>query len=98
MLGEIYLALPERPSGLVIINDHSAAAFIGALWKQQVRVPEEVSVVGHDDSELARCFPIPITSISGSIQATASAVVDLVTSRLEGRYSGPPREVVVRKT
>jgi DNA-binding LacI/PurR family transcriptional regulator len=60
-------------------------------------VPEEVSVVGHDDSELARCFPIPITSISGSIQATASAVVDLVTSRLEGRYSGPPREVVVQK-
>jgi LacI family transcriptional regulator len=97
LLGEIFLALPEHPSGLVIIDDHSVAGFIGALWKKQLQVPQEVSVIGHDDSDLAEYFPVPITTISGSIQSTATAVVDLVVSRLERSYSGPPREVVVQK-
>jgi LacI family transcriptional regulator len=97
MLGELYGALPHRPTALVIVNDRAVAGFIGALWRQKIGVPHDVSVVGHDNSDLAVYFPIPMTSISSGVEETAEAVVELAASRLEGAYSGPSREVIVRK-
>jgi hypothetical protein len=38
-----------------------------------------------------------MTSISSGVEETAEAVVELAASRLEGAYSGPSREVIVRK-
>jgi DNA-binding LacI/PurR family transcriptional regulator len=94
-LAERVLRLQKRPTALCIVNDRAAAGFIGAAWRAGLRVPQEVSVVGHDDLEMAAWFPIPITTVSSNIGTIAEQVVELTTSRIEGRYQGPPREVVV---
>ena len=92
-----FLALPasNRPTGAVIVNDLSALTFIGALQKAGVRVPDDVSVVGHDDRPIARHAVPALSSAAHPVEELGQSVVRLLRERLDG-YDGAPREIVVR--
>jgi DNA-binding LacI/PurR family transcriptional regulator len=94
-LAEIFHGLSERPTALCIVGDYTVAGFIGRLWQLGVHVPDEVSVVGHDDLPIAPWFPVPLTTLTSGVPQIAGAVVELVMSRIDGRYSGPAREVKI---
>lgn len=91
-----FLALRERPTAMCIVNDHAAAAFTSEVMRAGVRVPDDLSIVGHDDAFIARCAPVPLTTVSHPIDALAEAVVEMLESRLKGQYTGPPRQQFVR--
>jgi len=92
-----FLALPKRnrPTGAVIVNDHSALTFIAALSRAGVRVPNEVSVVGHDDRPLSRYAAPALSSAAHPVEAIGNGVVELLKARLEG-FDGPPQERVIK--
>lgn len=93
-LAEAYLAWPQKPTGLCIVNDVSASTFVTALAQNGVRVPDDISVVGFDDAPAARYAWVPLTSVSYPLEAIGRHVVDFTQSRLKG-YDGPPRKLVV---
>lgn len=94
---EQFLAMParNRPSAIVIINDHSALTFMLALQRAGLSVPEDISLVGHDNASIAAYAPTPLTSVTHPTQAIADAVVELLLSRLGG-FQGEAREIIVR--
>ena len=47
------LSLPERPTALCVWSDHYALPVIHELRSNGVRVPEDMSVAGHDGSDVA---------------------------------------------
>lgn len=94
-LAEKFLALNPRPTALCIVNDYAALAFMVEVMRAGVRVPEDVSLVGHDDQAVARYCPVPLSSVSQPAEEIATNVFDLLSSRLEGE-SAPPRRVEVR--
>ncbi|WP_027188702.1 LacI family DNA-binding transcriptional regulator [Desulfovibrio cuneatus] len=47
------LALPQRPSAVLCNNDLQAVGAISAIKKAGLRVPEDISIFGFDDIELA---------------------------------------------
>jgi LacI family transcriptional regulator len=92
-----FMALPERPTGICIVNDGVAAAFVNEIRRFGLRVPQDVSVVGHDDLPIARAGgPIRLTTVSHPVEAIATQVVEFLHSRLEGQYDGPARRVALR--
>ena len=91
-----FLQLSDRPTGMCIINDYSAMAFLVEVMRAGVRVPEDVSIVSHDNQPVAAYCVVPLTSVSHPVTTIVDAVIELVVSRLEGRYDGEPRQVVVR--
>jgi LacI family transcriptional regulator/LacI family purine nucleotide synthesis repressor len=97
-LAEKYLALPakSRPTGICIINDTSASSFINHVTRSGVRVPQDVSVVGHDDTSVAKHCLVPLTTISHSVDDVTNHIMQLLLSRMEDNYDGPPRKIVVR--
>ncbi|SEG81916.1 transcriptional regulator, LacI family [Actinacidiphila yanglinensis] len=50
-------------TGVACGNDLLALGVVGGLLRQGVRVPEDVSVVGFDDIEMAEQNPLPLTTI-----------------------------------
>jgi LacI family transcriptional regulator len=50
-------------TGVACGNDLLALGVIAGLYRQGVRVPDEVSVVGFDDIEIAEQNPLPLTTI-----------------------------------
>ena len=45
-------------------NDDVAVAAIGVLAQHGIAVPEDISVVGYDDSSMAELSPVPLTSVA----------------------------------
>jgi LacI family transcriptional regulator len=60
---EEFLACPDRPTGVVCMNDQIAFTVLRALEKRRVRVPRDISVVGSDDVEFASMISPALTSI-----------------------------------
>lgn len=57
------LSLPDRPTGVFCASDEIAFGLISHYQKQGLNVPEELSVVGFDDLEIAGFLQPPLTTI-----------------------------------
>lgn len=93
-LAKRFLELSRRPSGMCIINDDAAVAFIAELGRAGVKVPDEVSVVSHDDLPIARYFPIQLTTVSHPVEEIAEAVVQILLERLRSPQKSPQTRVL----
>jgi LacI family transcriptional regulator len=81
---------------MVMANDYAAVAFMATLWQNGVRVPDEVSVVGHNDDSIAPFGVVPLTTMSNPIAEIADHVVEMLQSRLVQDFAGAPRRQIVR--
>jgi DNA-binding LacI/PurR family transcriptional regulator len=93
-LAKQFLALKERPTGMCVVNDYVALAFMAELIKVGVRIPQELSIIGHDNQPIAIYCPVPLTSATQPVDKIVDSVVDLLIERLEGG-TAPPRTVVI---
>ncbi|MDA3922443.1 MAG: LacI family DNA-binding transcriptional regulator [Salinisphaera sp.] len=59
----ILMALSEPPTAIFCSNDSMAIGCYEALKDQGLRVPDDVSVVGYDDQEVARHMYPPLTTV-----------------------------------
>lgn len=55
-------SLLSRSTAVVCYNDNVAIKFLGYCRELEIKVPEELSVVGIDDSKLARICEVPLTT------------------------------------
>ena len=73
-------------TGLVCFNDRVALGVLDGLRRNGLDVPCDVSVVGYDDSPVARLATVALTSVSQATEPMAVAAVEAATQRLdEGR-------------
>lgn len=72
----------ERPTGIVCYNDELAIALLDVLRRKKLRVPEDISIVGYDDSFLTEVSEVKITSIkhpqSEMGKVAAETILDIV--------------------
>lgn len=71
------------PTGLAVFNDQSAAGLMDVLRSADVRWPEDVSVVGYDDSPLARSRWARLTTVRQDVEALAALAVRRAVERVE---------------
>ena len=90
------LAPADRPTGMVLLNDRTAMAFIARVQASGVRVPEDVSVVGHDDHEMSAFFPVPLTTVSHPHRALAEATADMMHRQISGQAEDEQNVIEVR--
>ncbi|WP_114855768.1 LacI family DNA-binding transcriptional regulator [Brachybacterium sp. YJGR34] len=78
--------------GIVCANDEVAIGALTQLHRHGRRVPEDVAVVGYDDTPESE-YSIPaLTTISPDKKVLAATALDLLAERIGG-YDGPPRTV-----
>lgn len=51
----------------VCYNDEVASGLVGVCLEQGIRVPEDISVIGIDDSDLARFCEVPLTTVKNPV-------------------------------
>jgi len=74
-------------SAVVAFNDRCALGVLDRLRRDGLSVPEDVSLVGYDDSPLAKLGTIDLTSVSQAPHDMAVAAVRSAVERLEGTRS-----------
>jgi DNA-binding LacI/PurR family transcriptional regulator len=97
-----------RPTAIIAFSDVAAASVIDVARERGLRVPEDLSVVGFDDSPVARRTTPPLTTVRQDVEAkgrlAASALTRLIGRSAPGEDLPPgrpesvllPVELVVR--
>ena len=88
------LGQPSLPTAVLAFNDHCAVGLLDALSRAGVDVPGSVSIVGYDDSPLARLGHVNLTTVSQNTQQQAERAIEAVVERLDQGRSAA-REVVL---
>lgn len=79
------LALPDRPTAVVSTNDVFAVGGMLACRERGVRIPEDLSITGIDNTDLGATQTPGLTSVSTPIVEIGRAAGEQVIARLEGR-------------
>lgn len=88
------LAEPELPTAVVAANDRCAIGVLDVFVRAGVRVPQDVSVVGYDDGELARLAHVDLTTVSQEAAEQARRAVAAAVDRLDGERTDPVEAVL----
>ncbi len=99
--GERLLSLKNRPSAIFAANDDMAAAVLAASQRFNLRIPQQLSVAGFDDSLIAQVVWPRLTTCRQPIREMAEAAVSMLIQRLP--QDGPlerrlDHELVVRES
>jgi LacI family transcriptional regulator len=62
--GAALLDLPVPPTGIFSANDEMALGILEAARARGIRVPQDLSIVGFDDTEVARVSAPPLTTVA----------------------------------
>lgn len=89
------LALPKRPTAVVVGNNRMTIGAMRAARDTGVRIPTDLALVAFDDFEWADLFHPRLTVVSQPTQAMGEQAFGLVQSRLADR-STPARRMVLR--
>jgi DNA-binding LacI/PurR family transcriptional regulator len=84
----------DLPSAAIVFNDRCALGVLDTLLRVGISVPGQFSVVGYDDSSLARLTHINLTTVGQD----ALAMAELAVTRAVARLTAQPisdREIVI---
>jgi DNA-binding LacI/PurR family transcriptional regulator len=97
------LELDLQPSAVTVFNDRCALGVLDVLQRAGLVVPGDISVVGYDDSHLARMSHVNLTTIAQDTEQITTLAVTRAIDRLDGtpvtdRELVVPPHLVVRAT
>jgi LacI family transcriptional regulator len=100
-LASLMLALPERPTAIFAASDTQALGVIEAAQDRGLRVPEDLSVIGYDDIEVAEYAGL--TTLRQMLYESGKRGIELLLDKLADPATEPvcevmPTQLIVRKT
>jgi DNA-binding LacI/PurR family transcriptional regulator len=95
------LLLPERPTAIFAASDVQAVGVLEAAQELGLRVPQDLSVVGYGDGEIAEI--LGLTTMRQRLFESGRRGVELLLKTLENPETEPvcevlPTELVIRET
>ncbi|NOX23374.1 MAG: LacI family transcriptional regulator [Actinobacteria bacterium] len=95
------LTANEPPTAIFACNDLMAVGALSAAHELNVSVPDELSVVGFDDIDLAQFTVPPLTTVAQPRAELGAAAVNVLATRIRGEAgavtsSVPPCRIVNR--
>jgi LacI family transcriptional regulator len=80
---ETLLDLPQRPTAIFAANDNMALGVLRAARGRGMSVPEDLSVVGFDDTELAHIVTPALTTVRQPLAELGRTAVSLLMRMIE---------------
>ncbi|MGI2296259.1 LacI family DNA-binding transcriptional regulator [Paenibacillus sp. GXUN7292] len=94
---------PHPPTAIFACNDLLAIGAVQAARERGVIIPDQLSVIGFDNTILATIVDPPLTTIAQPIREMGSKVIELLVHQISGEKLNKQRvillpELVVRRT
>jgi LacI family repressor for deo operon, udp, cdd, tsx, nupC, and nupG len=91
--GERLLERKHPPAAIFCFNDEMAMGVLETARRRQLRVPDDLSIVGFDDIRFARYVDPPLTTIAQPMRQIGEGTVTLLLQILQGE--GAPESVTL---
>jgi LacI family transcriptional regulator len=101
--GAALLDLPQPPTAVFAGSDETAAGVIEAARARGLRIPEDLSIVGFDDTEVARLASPPLTTVRQPLRemggvALRTALRLAAGEKLDSHHVELATELIVRRS
>lgn len=96
-LAEVFTG-SERATAVFASNDVAAISLQEFADRVNLRVPQDVSIVGFDDVPMAGLARIALTTVAQPRDELAKLGIDTIADRIEHKLKGPPRTTLVDVT
>jgi LacI family transcriptional regulator len=93
--GEL-LDLPNPPTAIFASNDDMAAGVLAVAHERAIDVPHDLSVVGFDDTPLARTVYPPLTTIHQPMAELARTATEILVSGGDINHQRLPHQLIER--
>jgi LacI family transcriptional regulator len=97
-----FLARPDRPRAVVVWSDLDAVPLLGLTHRAGIRVPEDLAIVGYDNSSIAASPIMDLASFDqngrGLGRQAAQALLSRIAGRLEPEHRLVEPRVVLRSS
>ena len=77
------MALPDPPTAIFAMNDMMAYGILNTAHELNIRIPEDLSVIGHDNLTLSRCSYPALTTVELPFQELGRKAAELLIQILE---------------
>src|SRR4030066_1953179 len=93
--GKKFLNMDRPPTGIFAANDYMALGTFQAIVEENIKVPEEIALIGFNDIEFTSMKGIELTTIGQKKYEMGALAVKTLVERVEGEKVGPPREIIL---
>lgn len=97
-----YLNKDNLPDVIFVSGDEKIIGLVRALSEMDIKVPEDVSVVGFDDIPLSEYMTPPLTTVAQDYDKLAEEIVNRLKGLIEGEENiqsiEVPTKLVIRET
>lgn len=92
------LKAEKKYTAIYAANDYMAAGALSALNEHGLRVPEDVSIVGYDNSPIASDFLLKLTTIDEQGIPVGRQTASLLLERIGGTGNYTPKQILIKPT
>jgi len=85
----------DYPTAIVCYNDLVAHGVISALNEMQIKIPDEISIVGNDDIPFSQYTPVPLTTIRAPMLELGRKATEILIKNIETPGTLPVEHVVL---
>ncbi len=86
------ILMPDRPKAFFAVNDSVALGLLQAAQRNELKIPEELALVGFDDLSFAAYLNPPLTTVVQPRLEIGIRAANLLINRIEGQV-GPYQHV-----
>ncbi|MFJ5958930.1 LacI family DNA-binding transcriptional regulator [Paenarthrobacter sp. NPDC092416] len=88
--GDAILGAGHRPTAIFAANDNIAMGVMAAAHRNGITIPEDLALVGYNDTPLSARLPTPLSSVHVPLDQIAATAVDLIVN--------PGKEPLIRRS
>lgn len=97
------LTLPDRPTAFFCMNDTLAAGAAKAILRAGLRIPEDLAIVGFDDSYISRVLEPELTTVRIDVDRMGQMAAQKLFDLIEGEEPEQmqvelPTELIIRRS
>jgi LacI family transcriptional regulator len=85
----------DYPTAIVCFNDQQALTAMTILKELNIRVPDDIAIIGNDDIYYAKIYPIPLTTIRAPQQEIGKQAAEILVRNIESSTLIPIERVVL---
>ena len=93
---EAFLVMPNRPRAVFVWSDLDAITLINVAKMAGIRVPEDLAIIGFDNSRVAALPLIGLTSVDQSGRRLGALATETLLDRIGGRST--PQHILLEPT
>ena len=71
--------------GIFAGNDTLALILIKVAMDNELKIPDDISIVGFDDSEIAKFSPVPLTTVRQPVEKITRSAFNILLNMIEGK-------------